>query len=155
DLQCAPAPDVYVEPEIIVNEGEEPANTGFSEGGEQDLEVRPTVEEIERAMEGAGRVSVVCTVRSGRRSNIRRVHRPCERGSNARIGDLVFRNGSLVQWARTKRGVALAPVERLRASKGSRKPSPARDFRFLVQTNAPFARKVDFLAGDTHSTGRS
>src|SRR5687768_4411113 len=31
DLQCAPAADVFVLPEIIVAEGEEPANPGFSE----------------------------------------------------------------------------------------------------------------------------
>jgi hypothetical protein len=29
DLQSAPAPDVYAEPEIIVDDGEEPPNTGF------------------------------------------------------------------------------------------------------------------------------
>lgn len=169
DLQASPAPDIYTKPEVAFDHaiaGElrpengieadaEPVNSGFSEGGEQDLEIRPTIDEIERAMEGAGRVAVVCTVCNGQRSNIRQIYRPCERGSNARIGDLVFRNGTLVQWGRTKRGVALAPVERLRASKGSRKPRAARDFRFLVQTNAPFARKVDFLAGDTHSTGIS
>lgn len=67
DLQAAPAPDVYAEPEIVVDEGEEPANTGFSEGGEQDLEIRPSIDEIERAMDGAGRVSVVCMVYNGKR----------------------------------------------------------------------------------------
>ncbi len=48
DLQCAPAADVFVEPEIIVDEGDEPANTGFSTA-EQDLEFRPSVDELQRA----------------------------------------------------------------------------------------------------------
>jgi hypothetical protein len=155
DLQSAAAPDVYAEPEIIVDEGEEPANTGFSEGGEQDLEIRPTVEELLRAIEGAGRVSVTCTVHNGRRSDVRRSSWPLVLGNTTKIGDLEFRKGRLVRWGVTARGTTLEPVERLRAEKGSRKSSPQRDFRRLVRTDAPFARKVEFLAGDTHSTGRS
>ncbi|MBN8977220.1 MAG: hypothetical protein J0I08_12135 [Rhizobiales bacterium] len=169
DLQSAPAPDVYAEPEIVHDHAiagslrperglmaeAEPINSGFSEGGEQDLECRPTVAEIERAMEGAGRVSVVCMVIRGVRSDVRQVRRPCERGANARIGDLVFRNGVMVQWGETARGVPLAPVERLRASKGSRNPKPVRDLRWLVQTDAPIAKNAGFLAGVTASTGRS
>jgi hypothetical protein len=154
ELQCAPAPDVYAQPEIVLDEGDEPANTGFSEG-EQDLEVRPTVDEMLRAIEGAGRVSVSCTVRNGKRSDVRRSSRPLVLGNTTRIGDLEFRRGRLLRWGRTKRGRHLEPVERLRDERGSRKPEPERDFRFLVRTDAPFARKVDFLAGDTHSTGRS
>jgi hypothetical protein len=170
DLQSAPAPTIYAAPETVADpsiagtlrpevdllgEDAEPTNTGFSEGGEQDLEVRPTIAEIDRAMEGAGRVAVVCTVRNGQRSDVRQVHRPCERGPNTRIGDLVFRNGRLVRWGTTARGVALKPVERLRASKGSRQKPPARDLRWLVQTDAPFARGAGFMAGEVHSTGRS
>lgn len=154
DLQCAPAADVYAEPEIIVDEGEEPANTGFSTA-EQDLEDRPTVDELLRAIEGAGRVSVVCMVQNGQRSDVREACRPLELGNTTRIGDLVFRNGRLISYGRTARGVVLKPVERLRAEKGSRKKPQARDFRWLVQTNAPFARCVDFHAGTVHSTGRS
>lgn len=159
DLQAAPAPDIYAEPEIIVDEGEEPANTGFSEGGEQDLEIRPSVDELQRAWESAPvrRVSVHCVVRGGQRFEVQPVIDPVitTKGNTTRVGGLVFRHGKLVRWGKTARGVALKPVERLRASKGSRKPAPARDFRHLVQTNAPFAWKVDFLGGDTHSTGRS
>lgn len=155
DLQCAPAPDIYVEPEIVLDEGDEPANTGFSEGAEQDLEIRPTVEEIERAIEGAGRVSVVCTVRNGQRSDLQRVERPLALGNNTKLGDLEFRYGRLIRYGRTKRGVALQPVERLRAEKGSRQKPPARDLRWLVQTDAPIAKNAGFLAGETHSTGRS
>jgi len=155
DLQAAPAADVYNEPEIIVDEGEEPANTGFSESGEQDLEIRPTVDEMMRAIEGAGRVAVICTVRNGQRSDIRRVERPLEFGETTRIGDLLFRRGSLVRYGHTARRIPLKPIERLRASKGSRQKPPARDFRFLVQTDAPFARVVDFHAGTVHSTGSS
>lgn len=155
DLQSAPAGDMYQRPEIIVDEGEEPANTGFSEGGERDLEVRSSVDEMLRAIEGAGQVSVVCTVRNGKRSNVRRLRRPLELGNTTRIGDLVFRRGKLVRWGSTARGVALRPVERLRAAKGSREKPPARDPRHLVRTDAPFAREVDFLAGSMHSTGRS
>lgn len=123
DLQASPAPDIYTKPEVAFDHaiaGElrpengieaeaEPVNSGFSEGGEQDLEIRPTIDEIERSTEGVGRVAVVCTVCNGQRSNISHLHRPCERGSNARIGDLVFRNGTLVQWGRTKRGVSWHP----------------------------------------------
>lgn len=106
-------------------------------------------------MEGAGRVSVVCMVLNGVRSDVRQVRRPCERGSHARIGDLVFRNGVMVEWGKTKRGVPLAPVERLRASKGSRKPQPKRNLRWLVRTNAPIAKNAGFMAGIAASTGRS
>lgn len=169
DLQAAPSSHIYNAPEIVhdfattgslrpeigIEDDPETVNTGFSEGGEQDLECRPTIAEVERAMEGAGRVSVVCMVLNGVRSDVRQVRRPCERGSNARIGDLVFRNGMMVQWGKTARGVTLAPVERLRASKGSRKPKPARDLRWLVRTNAPIARNAGFMAGITASTGRS
>lgn len=170
DLQITPAPHIYAAPETVADlatagtlrpevdllgEDAEPTNTGFSEGGEQDLEVRPSIAEIDRAIEGAGRVAVVCTVRNGQRSDVRQVHRPCERGPNARIGDLVFRNGVMVRWGRTERGVALKPVERLRAGKGSRAKPPARDLRWLVRTDAPFARGAGFMAGEVHSTGRS
>lgn len=159
DLQSAPAADVYAEPEIIVDEGEEPANPGFSYGGEQDLEVRPSVDELQRAWESAParRVSVNCTVCNGQRSDVQQVIDPAiyRNGNTTRIGDLVFRSGKLVRWGTTARGVALKPVERLRAAKGSRKPPPARDFRFLVRSDAPFVLEVDFLAGDTHSTGLS
>jgi hypothetical protein len=155
DLQSAAAPDVYAEPEIIVDEGEEPANTGFSEGGEQDLEIRPTVEELLRAIEGAGRVSVICAVRNGERFSVRQERRPLTLGNNTAIGDLEFRKGCLVRWGRTSRGVPLKPVERLRAEKGNRKKPPTRDLRRLVRTDAPLARLVDFLGGETASTGRS
>jgi hypothetical protein len=154
DLQCAPAADVYAEPEIIVDEGEEPANTGFSTA-EQDLEVRPTVDEMLRAMEGAGRVSVICTVRNGKRRDVRQMRRPLELGNITRLGDLVFCRGKLTRYGHTARGKPLKPVERLRAEKGSRKKPPVRDLHFLVRTNAPFARVVDFHAGTVHSTGRS
>jgi hypothetical protein len=169
DLQSAPAPDVYNAPEIVHDHAiagslrperglmaeAEPINSGFSEGGEQDLECRPTVAEIERAMEGAGRVSVVCMVIRGVRSDVRQVRLAFERGRNERIGELVFRYGVMVQWGKTVRGVALAPREKLRASKGSRKPKPARDLRWLVQTDAPIVKNAGFMAGITASTGRS
>jgi hypothetical protein len=158
DLQCAPAADVYAEPEIIVDEGEEPANTGFSRA-EQDLEVRPTVDEMRRAWESAParRVSVHCVVRSGRRFDVQPVIDPVvyRKGEKTLIGQMLFRKGRLVRWGKTARGIALKPLERLRAEKGSRKKPPARDLRWLVQTDAPFARVLDFLAGENASTGRS
>lgn len=159
DLQSAPAADIYAEPEIIVDEGEEPANTGFSEGGEQDLEIRPSVDELQRAWETAParRVSVHCVVRGGQRFDVQPVIEPVvnRQGGTTRMGDLVFFRGKLVRWGSTARGVPLKPVERLRAEKGSRQKAPARDLRHLVRTDAPFAWKVEFLGGDTHSTGRS
>jgi hypothetical protein len=158
DLRAAPAPDVYAEPEIVVDEGEEPANTGFSET-ELDLEIRPRVEELQRAWETAParRVSVHCVVQGGARYNVQPVIDPVaiSKGDMTFIGPLVFRRGKLVRYGRTARGVPLKPIERLGEPKGSREPPPPRDFRFLVRTAAPFAWKVDFLAGDTHSTGRS
>ncbi len=154
DLQCALTPDVYAEPEIIVDEGEEPADAGFSTA-EQDLEIRPTVDELLLAIEGAGRVSVICTVQNGRRSNVRRIERPLILGNTTEIGDLEFRKGQLVRWGTFGRGEPLKPVERLRAPKGSRQKPPARDLRWLVQTDAPIAKNAGFMAGDTHSTGRS
>lgn len=158
ELQAAPAPDVYNAPEIIVDEGEEPANTGFGET-ELDLEIRPRVEELQRAWESAPtrRVSVHCVVRGGQRYDVQPAIEPVVtyRDGMAYIGQLVFRSGKLVRYGRTARGVPLKPIERLGEPKGSRKKPPARDFRFLVRTNAPLAWKVDFLAGDTHSTGRS
>ena len=154
DLQCAPSADIFAVPEIIVDEGDEPANTGFSTA-EQDLEVRPSVDELLRAIEGAGQASVVCIVRNGQRSNVQRVSRPLVLGNATRIGDLEFRHGRVVRWGRTKRGVPLKPVEQLRAEKGSRKPPPPRDLRHLVRTDAPIAKNAGFMAGAVHSTGRS
>ncbi|MGY4371098.1 hypothetical protein ACVW1A_007163 [Bradyrhizobium sp. LB1.3] len=90
-------------------------------------------------------------MQNGQRSDIRREERPC---TTSRIGDLVFRKDRLVRYGFTKRGVALEPIERLGAAKGSRKPPPARDSHFLVSGNAAMARKVDFLAGMPPWTGR-
>ncbi|MGY3117920.1 hypothetical protein ACVWXQ_001857 [Bradyrhizobium sp. S3.14.4] len=158
DLQCAPAVDVYAEPEIVVDAGDEPANPGFSDG-EQDLEIRPSVDELQRAWESAParRVSVHCTVQGGKRFDVQPVIDPVvtTRGAAAYIGDLVFRQGRLVRYGRTARGVVLKPIERLRAEKGSREKPPARDFRWLVHTDAPVAAGANFLAGTSASTGRA
>lgn len=40
----------------------------------------------------------------------------------AKLGDLIFRNGELVQWGATKKGVALRPVERTGDPKGVSEP---------------------------------
>jgi hypothetical protein len=169
DVTTAAASDVFALPEFatdysiagelkpengLVDEEGEPANTGFSTA-EQDLECRPTVNELLRAIEGAGRVFVVCTVLKGERSNVERVERPLILGNTTKMGDLLFREGRLVRYGRAARGVPLEPVERLRASKGSRKKPPARDLRHLVQTDAPIVKGAKFLAGACHSTGRS
>lgn len=158
DLQCAPPADVFVEPEIIVDDGDGPANPGYSTA-EQDLEVRPTVDELQRAWESAParRVSVHCTVRNGVRGDVQRVVDPVvvRKGDATRIGPLVFRNGRLVRWGKTKRGVSLGPVERLRAERGARQKPPARDLRFLVRTDTPIVKGAAFMAGEVHSTGRS
>jgi hypothetical protein len=153
DLQCSPALDVFVDNEVLADEGEE-ANPGYS-SGEQDLEVRPTIAELERAMEGAGRIAVVCTVRNGQRFDVHQERRPCILGNTTKIGDLEFREGRLVRYGRTARGAPLEPVERLRSAKESRHASPAADRRHLVQTNAPIAKNADFLAAVCHPTGRS
>lgn len=153
DLQCTPVADVFVENETEADDGE-PVNTGYSTA-EQDLEIRPSVEELLRAVEGAGRVSVVCTVHNGQRADVRQERRPLVLGNTTKMGDLVFRHGQLVRWRETSRGAPLKPVEGLRGEKGSRQAPPARDLRHLVRTDAPMARVIDFHAGVTHSTGRS
>lgn len=171
DLQAAPG-DVFALPEFatdyatvgelmpengLVEEGDEPANPGFSMS-EQDLEIRPTVDELQRAWESvpARRVSVVCTVRGGQRYDVQPVIDPVVniKGDMAFIGPLVLRNGELVRWGMFGRGKPLKPVERLRAPKGSRQKPPLRDLRHLVQTDAPIAKGAGFLAGACHSTGR-
>lgn len=158
DLQCAPAADVFAEPEIIVDEGEEPANTDFSMT-EQDLEIRPSVDELRRAWESAParRVSVCCTVRNGKRFDVQPVIDPVivRRGDSTYIGDLKFRRGKMVCYGTTARGKPLEPIERLGEPRGSRRAPPARDLRRLVRTAAPFAKGAKFLAGACHSTGRS
>jgi hypothetical protein len=83
------------------------------------------------------------------------VERPLLLGNTTKLGDMEFRKGKLVCWGRTKRGTRLQPREELRAEKGSRKPPPPRDLRYLVQTDAPIVKGTEFLAGATHSTGRS
>jgi hypothetical protein len=141
----------------LLDEGHDaPANPGF--GIEQDLEIRPTVDGLQRAWESAParRVLVHCVVRGGKRSDVQPVIDPVVtiKGAMAYIGPLVFRNGTLVQWGTYGRGKPLEPVERLRAPKGSRKPPPARELRWLVQTDSPIAKGAGFLAGACHSTGR-
>jgi hypothetical protein len=153
DLQCTPAADVFAENETEADDGE-PVNTGYSTV-EQDLEIRPSVDELLRAVDGAGRVSVCCTVRNGKRFDVQQARRPCILGNTTKIGDLVFRHGQLVRWGETSRGAPLKPVEELRGEKGSREKPPARNFRRLVHTDAPLATDADFLAAVCHSTGRS
>jgi hypothetical protein len=139
-------------------EGDEPANIGFSLV-ELDLEIRPRVEELQQAWESAParRVSVHCTVRGGKRHDVRPVIDPVVtvKGDTVYIGPLVFRNGALVQWGTFGRGKPLRPIERLGEPKGSRQAPPARDLRWLVQTDAPIAKNAVFLAGKTATTGRS
>jgi hypothetical protein len=173
DVSAAAAGDVFALPEFatdystagelkpengLVDESDEPVNTGFSMT-EQDLEVRPTEAELQRAWESAParRVSVHCVVRAGKRFDVQPVIEPIVtiNGAMAYIGPLVFRRGELVRWGRTERGRPLEPVEQLRAAKGSRKKPPARDLRFLVQTDAPIVKNAGFMSGATASTGRS
>lgn len=40
-----------------------------------------------------------------------------------RIGDLLFRNGELIQWGRTKKGAMLKPSEKARGEKGGKSPA--------------------------------
>lgn len=173
DLQYAPAGGAAALPELmpdlattgelrpengLVDEGDEPANPGFSEC-ELDLEVRPTVDELQRAWESAParRVSVRCVVQGDERFDVQPVIDPVVtiEGATANIGPLVFRNGEMVRWGTFGRGKPLKPVERLRAPRGSRQKPPARDLRHLVLTDAPIAKNSGFLAGTCHSTGRS
>jgi hypothetical protein len=171
DLQAAPG-DVFQLPEYatdystagelkpegsLLDEGHDaPANPGF--GIEQDLEIRPTVDALQRAWESAParRVSVHCVVRGGERFDVQSVIDPVVtiKGAMAYIGPLVFRNGEMVRWGTFGRGKPLDPVERLRAPKGSRQKPPLRDLRHLVRTDAPIAKGAGFLAGACHSTGR-
>lgn len=43
-------------------------------------------------------------------------------GTDTEIGDLVFRDGSLIRWGKTKKGAALRPVDRPRGVKGGALP---------------------------------
>ena len=92
---------------------------------------------------------------NGQRSDVRQERRPLVLGNTTKMGDLVFHHGQLVRWGSTKRGSPLEPVERLRGEKQSREKPPARNFRRLVRTDAPFANGANFLAGVCHSTGGS
>jgi len=52
------------------------------------------------------------------------------------LGDLVFRDGALIEWGRTKRGRALQPVERTRGVKGGEQPGRT-DAAILAYLRAP------------------
>jgi hypothetical protein len=159
DLQCESHTDILIADEGGDDDDNTPPGIPKGFSAEQDLEVRPTVDELQRAWESAParRVSVWCTVRNGRRSDVLRVVDPVvvRNGDTARIGQLMFRHGRLTHWGATGGGVPLRPVERLRAGKGSRKPQPARNLRWLVKTDAPIAKNAEFLTGEVHSTGKS
>jgi hypothetical protein len=159
DLQTESRVDLLVDDEG----GEDDDNTppgvpnGFST--EQDLEVRPSVNELQRAWESAParRLSVHCVVRHGERCDVVPVIEPVvsRKGHRAWIGPLEFRKGQLVCWGTTARGASLRPREELRAEKGIRRRPPARNLRHLVRTEAPIAKNAGFLAGACHSTGKS
>jgi hypothetical protein len=44
-------------------------------------------------------------------------------GEDTQIGDLLFRDGRLIEWGRTSKGAALRPVERPRGPKGGTSPT--------------------------------
>ncbi|WP_105403403.1 hypothetical protein [Neorhizobium sp. T7_12] len=64
-------------------------------------------------------------------------------GTDTRLGDLLFRDGKLMQWAVTAKGKALAPIERPRGMKGgqSSERTEAAIWAYLQTANAtsPFA----------------
>lgn len=64
-------------------------------------------------------------------------------GQDARLGGLLFRDGKLIEWGRTKKGAVLRPVERLGAPKGSAAPersaSRIRSYLALKGAVSPFA----------------
>ena len=122
DVTIAAAGDVFALPEFatdystagelkpengLVDEGDEPANPGFSVT-ERDLEIRPTVDELQRAWESAParQVSVHCVVRGGKRFDVQPVIDPVVtmKGAMAYIGPLAFRNGEMVRWGTFGRG---------------------------------------------------
>lgn len=61
------------------------------------------------------------------------VYEPCEvagtrrknknGGEDTQLGDLLFRDGKLIEWGRTSKGAALRPVERPRGPKGGTTPT--------------------------------
>jgi hypothetical protein len=159
DLQCETDTGVFANDNVNDDGGDDAQGESVEPSVEQDLETRPSVNELRRAWESAParRVSVYCTVREGQRSDIQPVIDPvvCRKGDTTIIGPLEFRNGELIRWGSTLRGKPLRPVERLRAGKGSRNASPDADLGHLVRTSAPMARVVEFQAGVTHSTGKS
>lgn len=73
-----------------------------------------------------------------------------------RIGALLFRNGKLVSFGQTARGVPLKPIEQMRMPNGpkSSKRSTS-DIRFLLSSDDPIAPGATFLAGVTNEKGKT
>ncbi|MBB5041947.1 hypothetical protein [Shinella fusca] len=61
------------------------------------------------------------------------------------LGDLVFRDGALIEWGRTKRGRALRPVERARGVKGA-SPKERTEAAILAYLRAPATTPSPFTA---------
>lgn len=66
-----------------------------------------------------------------------------------RIGDLLFRDGKLVEWGKTKRGRALRPVERARGVRGVAQPD-RRDAAIWRYLKTPASRPSPLAATHCH-----
>lgn len=104
----------YIPPEPTADDTDEP-----------DIEVRPSEAELLRAVGW----TVTGRERWEHTGKLVNTYRPADleptasRNRNgavdARLGDLLFRDGALVEWGKTKKGRALRPVERARGVKGA------------------------------------
>lgn len=115
-------------------------------------EVRPSVSEL---MEAAAS-DVVLSFSSPEEANSGwniRFHEGALRAHHRGLdycGALVFQNGRLVSWGKTKRGAPLRPVERQRSPRGTAiPPRPEGAVRYLLPANdnTPIASGANFLAG--------
>lgn len=107
----------------------EPTDDGDTD--EPEIEVRPSEAELLRAVGWSvtGRERWKHTGRLVNTYAAAQVEPTINRHRNGavdiKLGDLVFRDGEIVEWGRTRKGRALRPVERARGVKGSEQPGRA------------------------------
>lgn len=118
---------------------------------EPDIEVRPSEAELLRAVGW----TVTDRERWPHTGKLVNVYDPAEvtpvnsrnrnGGIDTQVGDLLFRDGALVGWGKTKKGRALRPVERARGIKGSASPERS-ESAIRVYLKAPATTPSPFAA---------
>ncbi|RVO89863.1 hypothetical protein [Sinorhizobium meliloti] len=113
-----------------------PASNWSAGAEDNSQEIRPTVGELMKAASDAFRVYV----RDGvRHDGAGLVVEADEDGERITLGSLKFRDGRLVEWAVTKKGHKLRPVDRVKAGGGSNSShrSPSRYLKAKPTTPSP------------------